>query len=143
MQTSPTNASATAVIAVTAESKNQKLALRRTNKSTRLSTTESLAAALADELPDERIAIAIRDALTATQTTRSGTLEPDHKTRLQAATLALAYKHGRAIERQQIITANATPDEHEADLSQRIAKSPALKAHLLRLIEGCPERFSP
>lgn len=85
----------------------------------------SLAESLATELPDEQIAIAIRDALTATQTTRSGTVEPDHKTRLQAATIALAYKHGRPVERQELITANFS--ENNEAILERLKKSSAAR----------------
>ena len=94
----------------------------------------SLAESLATELPDEQIAIAIRDALTATQTTRSGTVEPDHKTRLQAATLALAYKHGRPIERQEVITANLA--ENEEFVMNRIKNSSVLRAALRKSLDN-------
>jgi hypothetical protein len=97
----------------------------------------SLTEALAAELPDEQIAIAIRDALTATQTTRSGTVEPDHKTRLQAATLALAYKHGRPVERQEVITANVT--ENEEYVMNRIKNSSALRAALRKSLDDSQE----
>jgi hypothetical protein len=97
----------------------------------------SLTEALATELPDEQIAIAIRDALTATQTTRSGTVEPDHKTRLQAATLALAYKHGRPVERQEVITANVT--ENEEYVMNRIKNSSALRAALRKSLDDTQE----
>ena len=97
----------------------------------------SLTEALATELPDEQIAIAIRDALTATQTTRSGTVEPDHKTRLQAATLALAYKHGRPVERQEVITANVT--ENEEYVMNRIKNSSALRAALRKSLDDAQE----
>jgi hypothetical protein len=95
----------------------------------------SLAESLATELPDEQIAIAIRDALTATQTTRSGTVEPDHKTRLQAATLALAYKHGRPIERQEVITANLA--ESDEAILDRLKKSSVLRELLQRKLDSC------
>jgi hypothetical protein len=95
----------------------------------------SLTEALATELPDEQIAIAIRDALTATQTTRSGTVEPDHKTRLQAATLALAYKHGRPVERQEVITTNLI--ENNKTILDRLKNSPAAKDALQRALDSC------
>jgi hypothetical protein len=95
----------------------------------------SLTEALATELPDEQIAIAIRDALTATQTTRSGTVEPDHKTRLQAATLALAYKHGRPVERQEVITANLA--ESDEAILDRLKKSSVLRELLQRKLDSC------
>ena len=97
----------------------------------------SLAEALATELPDEQIALAIRDALTATQTTRSGIIEPDHKTRLQAATLALAYKQGRPVERQEVLTANITANDES--IMDRIKKSPAAIAALRRFLGDLPE----
>jgi len=97
----------------------------------------SLSEALATELPDEQIALAIRDALTATQTTRSGTIEPDHKTRLQAATLALAYKHGRPVERQEVLTANITASDES--IMDRIKNSPAAIAALRRFLGDLPE----
>lgn len=95
--------------------------------------THTLAEALATELPDEQIAIAIRDALTATQTNRSGTVEPDHKTRLQAATLALAYKHGRPVERQEVITANLS--ENDSAILERVKNSPTARAALRRMLD--------
>jgi NAD(P)-dependent dehydrogenase (short-subunit alcohol dehydrogenase family) len=98
---------------------------------------EGLTAALAQELTDEQIAIAIRDALTATQTTRSGTVEPDHKTRLQAATLALAYKHGRPVERQEIITANLS--ENDDAILERVKNSAAARAALRRVLDSAEE----
>lgn len=97
----------------------------------------SLAEALATELPDEQIALAIRDALTATQTTRSGTIEPDHKTRLQAATLALAYKHGRPVERQEVLTANITANDES--IMDRIKNSPAAIVALRKFLGALPE----
>jgi hypothetical protein len=97
-------------------------------------SNHSLAEALATELPDEQIAVAIRDALTATQTTRSGTVEPDHKTRLQAATLALAYKHGRPVERQEVITANLT--ENADTILERVKNSAAARAALRRVLDS-------
>ena len=94
----------------------------------------SLAEALAAELTDEQISIAIRDALTATQTTRSGTVEPDHKTRLQAATLALAYKHGRPVDRQEVITTNIS--ESSDVIMERIKSSVATKAAVRKYLEN-------
>lgn len=100
--------------------------------------SQALASALDKEIPDERIAKALGDALTATQTTRSGTVEPDHKTRLQAATLALAYKVGRPIERQQVLTAKI--GDTDADFIERLAHSPALRAALRDAVEAAENR---
>jgi hypothetical protein len=89
---------------------------------------KTLAELLAKELPDDRIAIAIRDAMTATQINRNGSVEPDHKTRLQAATLALAYKHGKPIERQELMHANMANAEKE--LRERLESSPQVRSAL-------------
>ena len=97
----------------------------------------SLAESLATELPDEQIAIAIRDALTATQTTRSGTVEPDHKTRLQAATLALSYRVGLPVQRQEVITANLS--DNDAAILERVKNSPTARAALRRVLDSAEE----
>lgn len=96
-----------------------------------LPPSETLTAALDKEVPDERIARVLADALAAMQTTRSGTVEPDHRTRLAAATLALAYRHGRPIERQQVITAKV---DSEPDLISRLVHSPAARQALRDLL---------
>ena len=93
----------------------------------------SLARALEARLPDEKFARAIEDALVAVQVERDGTVRPDHKTRLQAATLGLHYKHGRPVERQEIITANLT--ESPDTILARLRESPALQDALRRLVE--------
>jgi hypothetical protein len=99
-----------------------------------MSAAETIVSALTLELPAERIAGAISEALTATQANRDGSTTPDYRTRLAAAQLALNYLAGRPIERQQIITANVSTDETEAALAQRIADSPSLKARLRELL---------
>jgi hypothetical protein len=71
--------------------------------------------------------------MTATMTSRSGIVEPDHKTRVHAATLTLAYSIGKPINRQEIVSVNigASADE---DLASRLKKSPALRRMMLRII---------
>lgn len=97
----------------------------------------SLATALDAELPDSRIAKALGDALTATQTTRSGTVEPDHRIRLAAATLALAYRHGRLIDRQQVVIAKVGG---EADMIDRLTHSPELRQALRDALDVAENR---
>lgn len=87
---------------------------------------QALAAALDAEIPEERIARALSEALTATTTTRAGTTEPDHRTRLAATQLALAYKHGRPVERQEVVSVNLDAD-NALGLRERIRHSPALR----------------
>lgn len=80
-------------------------------------------------MPEEMIADVLARALSATTTTRAGVVEADHKTRIQACALALSYTEGKAIERQQIITATI-PSDPVADIEERLARSPALRASL-------------
>jgi hypothetical protein len=103
-------------------------------KPTHMTPGEVLAAALDAEIPEHRLAKVLSDALVATVTTRSGTTEPDTRSRLAAATLILAYKIGRPVERQEILTVNVSPDETEAALAARIAGSPALRERLRSLL---------
>lgn len=100
---------------------------------TPLTAGQQLAQELAENVPDERIAIAISQALVATQTARSGVIEPDHKVRLQAATLALAYRHGRPVERQEVVSVNLDADS-SIGLADRLANSPALLKSLKEVI---------
>lgn len=96
--------------------------------------SQALAAALDAKIPDSKIADVLELAMTANQVERDGTVRPDHKTRLAAAQVALAYRHGRPIERQQIITANVGPTD--SDLIERLAHSPALRAAIRDAVEA-------
>ncbi|KAB2639807.1 MAG: hypothetical protein DVB25_04990 [Verrucomicrobia bacterium] len=95
--------------------------------------SQQLAEVLHAEIPEERIARVLSDAMSAMMTTRSGTVEPDQKTRLQAATLILAYKVGRAVERQEVVNVNLGASA-DADLAARLKKSPALRRMMQRMI---------
>ncbi len=99
-----------------------------------LTPGESLAAALDAELPDSRVAAAISDALSATVTTRAGITEADHKTRLAAATLALHFRHGRPVERQEVVSVHVGTDSNES-LKARLARSPALRRAVRGMLE--------
>lgn len=93
---------------------------------TPITSSQALAAALEAEIPEERIARVLGEALGATVTTRAGTIEPDHKIRLAAAQLALHYKHGRPVERQEIMSVSLEAD-NSVGLKERIRHSPALR----------------
>jgi hypothetical protein len=54
---------------------------------------------------------------------------------LQAATLALAYKHGRPVERQEVITANLA--EFDEAILERLKKSSVLREALQRKLDSC------
>lgn len=99
---------------------------------------QSLAAALENEIPDYRLARTISEAMSATVTTRSGTLEPDFKTRLAAAQLALHYRHGRPVERQEILT--VAVDADGSGMKERLAKSPALRKALREMLAESGEK---
>ena len=94
---------------------------------------QELQRVLAGEVPDSRIAKAISEGLQATTTTRAGTTEPDHRTRLQAATLALSYRHGLPLRREESLTLNLTAANPD-DLRARLARSPALRRSLAKML---------
>ncbi len=96
--------------------------------------SQQLAQVLNEDIPEERIARVLSDAMAATMTTRSGTVEPDHKTRVQAATLTLAYKVGRPVERQEIVSVNVGASADD-DLASRLKKSPALRRLFRKILD--------
>lgn len=110
-------------------------------KSNALTPTQRLASALSDNVTEERLATAISEALVATQKHRDGTIEPDHKVRLEAAKLGLAYSHGRPVERQEVISVNLDADS-SLGLAERLANSPTLRKSLQELLDrteaDCP-----
>ncbi len=91
------------------------------------------------ELPASRIASAISDALVAEIVTKGGVKIPDHRSRLQAATLALAYLAGRPIERQEVVTVSVDADS-SAGIADRLMKSPALREQLRKTLDDADAR---
>jgi hypothetical protein len=102
---------------------------------TPLTAGQSLAKELAENIPDQRLGLAISQALVADQTNRDGTITPDHKVRLQAATLALAYLHGRPVERQEVVSVSLNADS-SIGLAERLKNSPALRRSLRTILES-------
>jgi uncharacterized protein (DUF4415 family) len=97
-----------------------------------------LAEILNRKIPSEMVADALFRALTATQTTRSGTVEAATREQLQAASLILQYKVGRPVERQEIVSVNLDADSMTG-LRERLRSSPAMRetlAGLLAEVEG-------
>ena len=90
---------------------------------------QRLADALADEIPEARIACVLSDAMAADIVNRDGSRSPDHRVRLAALQLHLAYTEGKPIERQQVITQTIAADP-VADIEERLARSPALRRSL-------------
>jgi hypothetical protein len=86
----------------------------------------ALSAEIDHQAPAERIIRALTVALEATTTTRSGTVEPDHRTRVAAASKLLEYRIGRPVERQEIVSVNLDADS-ALGLADRLKNSPALR----------------
>ncbi len=98
------------------------------------SPAQKLAELLADQCPDALIAQALQACLTATQTTRAGTVEADNRIRLEAARLVLAYRHGTPIQRSETIAVSVDADS-ATGMEQRLAHSPALRAIFRKMLE--------
>lgn len=97
-----------------------------------------LAELLNDDCPDALISQALQACLTATQTTRSGKIEPDNRIRLEAARLVMAYRHGTPIQRSETISVNLDADA-SLDMRERLARSPALRLALRKTLDEAEE----
>jgi hypothetical protein len=84
---------------------------------------------LVEAFPPEVIHAHIAACMAATVVTKGGTVLPDNRTRLAALQLLLAYTEGKPVERQQVETLVHNSDPI-ADIEERLAKSPALRASL-------------
>lgn len=108
--------------------------MKRSNNSHISDSSQAIAAALEKEVSPERLAAALSSALDATTVSRSGIVETDYRTRLQAASLILNYQVGRPKERETPIPAKPETISHKefiADLRQ----SPAFRREMRRLLE--------
>ena len=94
---------------------------------------QAIAAALEKEITPERLAAAWSEALNATSVSRSGVVELDYRTRLQAASLILNYQVGRPNARETPI-----PDLEKAvqyhELIADFGRSPALRREIQELL---------
>jgi len=104
-----------------------------TGEKLRLMTTD-VVAAIADKFGGEKIAKLLEELCEAESMTNGGKLRPDHRTRLAAVSLVLAYLIGRPVERQEIISVNLDADSSEG-LFERLKASPALRSSLKQLLE--------
>jgi len=95
---------------------------------------QRLAEFLEDEFPEKRIAQGLSEIAAATLTTRAGTVEPDYRTRLAALQTALAYRIGKPIERQEIVTVSADVD-NAIGLADRLSNSPALRSMMKKMLD--------
>lgn len=90
-----------------------------------------IAEALDREIPAAVIARAIAAGLVAETTTKSGIKVVDHRSRLEAARLALAYRIGTPVQRTESVNINLDADA-AMGIEERLAKSPALREQLRR-----------
>ncbi len=100
-----------------------------------------IAEALDKEVPAEAIAKAIAAALTAETITKSGVRVIDHRSRLEGARLALAYKLGLPVQRSESVTIALDADS-ALGIEERLAKSPALREQLRRSLAEADARAS-
>jgi hypothetical protein len=84
-----------------------------------------IAEALDREVSAAEIARAIAAALTAETINKAGVRIVDHRSRLEAARLALAYRVGLPVQRTESVTVNLDADS-SVGITDRLAKSPAL-----------------
>jgi len=89
-------------------------------------------AALLERCPPEYLAERVYRLIEAKRQTKSGE-EDDVRANEAGLKLALAYSIGKPIERQQIAVSNVTLDP-DADLANRLRKSPALRRMMQRMI---------
>jgi hypothetical protein len=73
-------------------------------------------------------------ALTATTVSRSGALEQDTRSQLQAASLILENRVGRPVTRQEVVTVSLDAATG-VGLSARLAASPAMRQALRKMLD--------
>jgi hypothetical protein len=98
-------------------------------------TASVIISALENQVSPEHIAATLAAALSATTTSRSGTVEPDTRSRLQAASLMLAYQVGRPLERSESVNVSLDADS-AVEIEERLRSSPALRQVLRRVLDG-------
>jgi hypothetical protein len=96
--------------------------------------TAELAEILSNKIPFEMVGEALFRALTATTISRSGAVEPDTRSQLQAASLILENRVGRPITRQEIISVDLNADS-AVGMKERLANSPALRALFRKMLD--------
>jgi hypothetical protein len=100
--------------------------------------SQKLAAALAEECPERRIAETLSDCLSATVMNRAGAVEPAWSVRLQAVALVLDHRYGKPVQRQEVVT--VAVDADSSGMRERLAKSPALRKALKEMLAESGEK---
>lgn len=94
---------------------------------------QALTESLARETPPDQIARVLREAMSATTVSRSGAVEPDHRTRLQACDLAIKMTVGLPVQRSEAVNVNLDADS-AVSMQERLAHSPALRAMFRKML---------
>jgi hypothetical protein len=110
---------------------------RLTGESLRMLTTD-VVSAVASKFGGEKIAELLDELCRAESMTNGGKLRPDHRTRLAAVTLVLAYLVGRPVERSEVVTVNLDADSMTG-LRERLKSSPAMRDALAGLLAEVAE----
>lgn len=100
--------------------------------------TAELAEILAKKIPFEMVSEALFRALTATTVSRSGAVEQDTRSQLQAASLILENRVGRPIQRSESVNVDLSADS-AVGLEARLRHSPALRAMMRKMLERVDE----
>jgi hypothetical protein len=108
------------------------------SKTRALTPSQALNEALEMEAPADMVARALGGALVADAVNRDGSRSPDHRTRVQAAALILAYKIGRPVERQEVVAHNTNVNQGD-DLTKRLIHSPALRVMFRKMLAEAEE----
>jgi hypothetical protein len=95
--------------------------------------TAELAEILARKIPFEMVAESLFRALTATTISRSGAVEQDTRSQLQAASLILENRVGRPVTRQEIISVDLNADA-ATGIEERLRHSPALQSMMRKML---------
>lgn len=106
------------------------------------SINDAVLSALVQHCPPDYIAKRIWDLCEAKRTDRYGNEEYEPRANEAGLKLALAYSVGKPIERQQIVTKNISADP-VADIEERLAKSPALRASLALALANAERLATP
>ena len=103
-------------------------------------SAETLARVLNKECPESLLGEVLSQCLAATTISRNGAVCPDFRTRLSACQIALGYKFGLPVRREESVNMNVDAERPDK-LEERLQRSPALRRALrdmLARFEGGP-----
>lgn len=88
-----------------------------------------------EKIPDSRIAAVLLEGMSATTVSRSGTVEPDTRTRIQAANLVIQYKVGRPCVSDGPPAPSSGETQGTIDLIEQMAQSPTFLRSVEEMLE--------